>query len=386
MTATVHASAEDLDEQLEVTGGVDTHLDSHVAAVLDHRGVELATKAFPTDRAGHQALLAWMTSFGTVAVIGVEGTGSYGAGLARFIAAEGVALVEVNRSNRQLRRRHGKSDPLDAVAAARAAQSGTATGHAKGRDGTVEAIRVLRVTRRSARMDRVRAINQLKGLVATAPDELREPLRPLGRRQLVATCKAFRPGEDLSPVAATKYALRLLAQRVTRLETELEDLDEQLQALVEAAASALLAEHAVGTDTAGALLVAAGDNPKRLRSEAAFAQLCGVVAPAGVLGEGGAAPIEPGRGPPSQRRPLAHRAHPAPHPPAHPRVRATADRRGPLQGGDHALPEALRRPRALPAHSRRGHRSWSGRQLKRSSPNNSPSAGHSPPVTKNRAT
>jgi len=272
----VHASAEDLDEQLEVTGGVDTHLDCHVAAVLDHRGVELATKAFPTDRAGHQALLAWMTSFGTVAVIGVEGTGSYGAGLARFLAAEGVALVEVNRSNRQLRRRHGKSDPLDAVAAARAAQSGTATGHAKGRDGTVEAIRVLRVARRSARTDRVRAINQLKGLVATAPDELREPLRRLGRRQLVATCKAFRPGEDLSPVAATKYALRLLAQRVTRLETELEDLDEQLQALVEAAASALLAEHAVGTDTAGALLVAAGDNPKRLRSEAAFAQLCGV--------------------------------------------------------------------------------------------------------------
>jgi len=140
----------------------------------------------------------------------------------------------------------------------------------------VEAIRVLRVARRSARTDRVRAINQLKGLVATAPDELREPLRRLGRRQLVATCKAFRPGEDLSPVAATKYALRLLAQRVTRLETELEDLDEQLQALVEAAASALLAEHAVGTDTAGALLVAAGDNPKRLRSEAAFAQLCGV--------------------------------------------------------------------------------------------------------------
>ncbi len=133
-----------------VTGGADTHRDQHVVAALDERGAELGVRSFPTTPAGHRALLAWLRRFGAVERVGVEGTGSYGAGLARFLHAEGVTVVEVNRPNRQLRRSHGKSDPVDAVAAARAAQSGQAAGEAKTRDGAVEAIRALRVARRSA--------------------------------------------------------------------------------------------------------------------------------------------------------------------------------------------------------------------------------------------
>ena len=124
-----------------VAAGVDTHRDQYVVAALDERGAELGVRSFPTTRAGHRALLAWLRRFGAVERVGVEGTGSYGAGLARFLHAEGVTVVEVNRPNRQLRRSHGKSDPVDAVAAARAAQSGQATGQAKTRDGAVEAIR-----------------------------------------------------------------------------------------------------------------------------------------------------------------------------------------------------------------------------------------------------
>jgi transposase len=196
-------------------------------------------------------------------------------GLARFLALGGVTVVEVDRPNRQARRKVGKSDPLDAVAAARAALSGAASGEAKGRDGDVEAIRVLRVARQGAAKDRVRAINQLRAVVATAPDALREPLRGLTRRRLVTTCAALRPGAELDVVSATKHALRELARRVQHLDEELGRLDGLLEPLVTKVAPELMALHAVGPETAGALLVTAGDNAGRLRHEAAFARLCG---------------------------------------------------------------------------------------------------------------
>ena len=190
-----------------VTAGADTHRDQHVVAALDERGAELGVRSFPTTPAGHRALLAWLRRFGAVERVGVEGTGSYGAGLARFLHAEGVTVVEVNRPNRQLRARsHGKSDPVDAVAAARAAQSGQATGAAKTRDGAVEAIRALRVARRSASHGRSTAINQMRALLVSGPDDLRETLRGSTVSKLVTTAARFRPADPTTAAGATRFA------------------------------------------------------------------------------------------------------------------------------------------------------------------------------------
>ena len=259
-----------------VTGGVDTHLDVHVAAALDRIGGVLGVESFATTSSGHRDLLGWLRSFGSLELVGVEGTGSYGAGLARLLAAEGVAVVEVDRPNRQVRRRHGKSDSIDAVEAARAAQGGRAKGLAKSRDGNVEAIRSLVVARRSCRSSRVKALNQIRHLGFTAPDELRERLRgvPVSSIAVVAASLRPRPGSD-PVVFATKTALRALGRRVLAFEEEQRLLDEQIAALAAEAAPELLAVYGVGPSTAALLLVAAGDNPERLRSEAAWAHLCG---------------------------------------------------------------------------------------------------------------
>ncbi|MDQ6947831.1 MAG: IS110 family transposase, partial [Actinomycetota bacterium] len=224
---------------------------------------------------GYRRLLAWLQSFGTVALIGVESTGSYGAGLTRHLLDKGVRVVEVDRPNRQERRRAGKSDPIDAIEAARAALSGRAKSDAKTRNGSVEAIRVLRVARSSARKDRVRALNQLRSLVSTAPEELRAELRGLSIFRLVNKAAALRPtGTDV--VNATKLALRSLARRVRSIDAEMAEIDAVLHPLVAATAPDLISLSGVGPDTAGALVVAAGDNPDRLRNEATFAHLCGV--------------------------------------------------------------------------------------------------------------
>ena len=261
-----------------VTGGVDTHLDLNVAAALDPVGGLLAVAEFPATSAGHRDLLGWLSGFGPVARVGVEGTGSYGAGLARFLRAAGVQVVEVDRANRQARRRSGKSDPLDAVEAARAALSGRACGAAKSRDGNVEAIRALVVARRSARSAKIQALNQIRHLGFTAPEQLRQRLAGVSRHHLAARAAALRPaaGQGADPVvAATKTALRILGRRVLALDEEKARIDALLTTLVTQTAPQLLAVFGVGVDTAAALLVTAGDNPGRLRSEAAWAHLCG---------------------------------------------------------------------------------------------------------------
>lgn len=265
-----------MDSMTTVVGGVDTHLDLHVAAALDERGGLLATASFPTTPAGYARLLDWLRDFGQVRVVGVEGTGSYGAGLSRFLQQAGIEVLEVDRPNRQQRRKTGKSDTVDAVAAARAVLAGTANGKAKTRDGQVESIRVLRVARVSANKARTQAINQLKSLVCTAPADLREQLRGRSTDQLITVCAALRPGAGRNVTAVTKRTLRLLARRAQSLQAEINDLDELIAPLVAAEAPELFARHGVGPDTAGALLVAAGDNPDRLRNEASFARLCGV--------------------------------------------------------------------------------------------------------------
>ena len=260
-----------------ITGGVDTHADMHVAAALDPIGGLLGVQEFPATAGGYAGLLGWLGGFGTVALVGIEGTGSYGAGLARHVTAAGIRVVEVDRSDRQDRRRRGKSDPLDAVSAARAAQSGRARGAPKGRDGAVEAIRALMVAKRSARSERVQTINQARALVVTGPDDLRTRFARHTAAGLVSGLASLRPRPGDVVGYATRIALRELGRRAEFLDAQLERLDELIAPLVAARAPSLLALHGVGPDTAALLLVAAGDHPERLRSEAAWAHLCAVV-------------------------------------------------------------------------------------------------------------
>jgi len=215
-----------------ITGGVDTHLDVHVAAARDHIGGLLGVESFPADGPGYRQLLNWLQSFGTVALVGVEGTGSYGVGLTRHLLDKGVSVVEVDRPNRQERRRAGKSDPLDAIEAARAAMSGRAKSSPKTRNGSVEAIRVLRVARSSARKDRVRALNQLRSLVSTAPDELRRELRSLSITQLLQKTAGLRPNGRTDVVNANKLAMRSLARRVGDIDAEVAEINAVLHPLV----------------------------------------------------------------------------------------------------------------------------------------------------------
>jgi transposase len=259
-----------------ITGGVDTHLDVHVAAALDERGALLGVQSFPTTTAGYRKLLTWLESFGTVELVGVEGTGSYGAGLTRHLLSQQVVVVEVDRPNRQRRRRNGKSDPQDAVSAARAAQGGDATGFAKTRDGNVEAMRVLRVARHSARRSRTQAINQMRSLVSTAPEELRTELRDLSIYKVLTLASAYRHTGKTDVATVTKLTLRTLARRALALEEEVKEIDRILKTLVAETAPELNAIDGVGTDVASAILVAAGDNPERLKNESTFAKLCGV--------------------------------------------------------------------------------------------------------------
>jgi transposase len=280
---------------VEVTGGVDTHKDTHVAAAKDGVGRVLGTQAFPATPAGFAALWAWLCGWGSVVAVGVEGTGSYGAGLARYLTAQAVRVVEVNRPDRAQRRRRGKSDPQDAINAAAAVQSGEASATPKAGTGIVEAIRVLRTVRAAAVKCRTVALNQLDSLIVTAPAALRASLTELRQATRLAHCVALRPGTDLAdPTHATKTALRRLARRIRHLTEEIAQADTDLATLTRTAAPRTLARFGVGPDCAAQLLTTAGDNPDRLHSEAAFAHLCGV------------APIEASSG-----RTTKHRLNPA---------------------------------------------------------------------------
>ena len=261
--------------QVDVYGGVDTHRDVHVAAVVDSTGRVLGTAPFAADTAGYEQLGDWLQSHGRVVRVGVEGTGSYGAGLARHLTSIGVEVMEVNRPNRQLRRRFGKTDTTDAQAAARAVLNGQATAVPKSGNGRVESIRMLTVARRSATKARTQAINQLHALVVTAPHQVRHQLERLPAKARVNTCAGFRPGTANTTNRYAKQALRSLARRYQTLTAEIKELTTQINHLCAQANPALLATPGVGADTAAALLVAAGDNPDRMQSEASFAALCG---------------------------------------------------------------------------------------------------------------
>jgi transposase len=260
-----------------ITGGVDTHLDTHVAAALDANGGVLGVESFPTTTAGFAELYAWLMSHGPLDRVGVEGTGAYGAGLARFLHGSGVTVIEVGRPNRQARRAHGKSDSVDAVEAARAALSGRAAAVAKTADGNVEAIRTLLVAYRSGREARTKCLNQLRHLGFCAPDELRERFRGVTVVGLAREAASLRPNPDGDAVLyATKLAMRTLGHRVLDIDADCARLRGEFAALVHKTAPSLVALPGVGAYTAALLLVAAGDNAERITSEAAFAHLCGV--------------------------------------------------------------------------------------------------------------
>jgi transposase len=246
-----------------ITGGVDTHADVHVAAAVDHNGGLLGVESFPADLAGYESLLGWLTGFGRVTRIGVEGTGSWGVGLARFLADRDVEVIEVDRPNRQFRRKQGKSDPTDAVSAARAALSGEASVIPKGRNGPVEQIRVLLVARRSAREQRIQSLNQLRHLVFCAPEEIRIRFKDRYKTGLVNEAAGMKPRKGSDPLAyTTNLMIRNLARRVKRLNDEIREVDRMLIGLINQTAPSLLELYGVGIDTAASLLVAAGDYPE----------------------------------------------------------------------------------------------------------------------------
>ncbi len=259
-----------------VIGGVDTHADTHVAAAVDANGGLLGIESFPATETGYEELLGWLVGVGELVRVGVEGTGSWGVGLARFLTNHKVVVVEVDRPNRQQRRRVGKSDPTDAVSAARAALSGTATTTPKSRDGAVEQMRVLLVARRSARQQRIQTLNQLRHLVFTAPEPIRVRFKDRYKTGLVTEAANMRPNKGSDPIVfTTNLIIRTLARRIQGFNSEIKQIDRMLTDLIVGTAPSLLDLHGVGTDTAASLLVAAGDNPERFNSERSWAHLCG---------------------------------------------------------------------------------------------------------------
>ena len=261
---------------VQVVIGVDTHQDKHVAVAIDRQGVRLGERHALATTYGYGELERWSRGLGEIRAFGIEGTGSYGAGVARFLTRRGYTVLEVNRPDRSARYRKGKSDPTDAEMAARAVLAGVANATPKSGEGEVEMIRMLKSVKDSAVKARTQAINQMKALVVTAPAELRETLDGLPTGALATRCASFRLGRLGGPTAAVKYALRSLARRYRQLTKEVKDLEAELKPLIRTIAPALVSAFGIGPDTAAALLIAAGSNPERLHSEAAFASLCGV--------------------------------------------------------------------------------------------------------------
>ena len=255
--------------------GVDTHKDQHIAVVIDMLGARIGQRNLPTTNTGYAGLEHLASGLGEIEAFGVEGTGSYGVGLARFLRGQGHNVIEVNRPDRSTRRRLGKSDPTDADMAARAVLAGVAQGQPKSGVDKVEMIRMLKSTKDSPMKGRTQTINQMKALIVIAPVKLRAVLSVLTTSQLVTHCRGWRNYPLETPTTAAKYALRSLARRYSQLTEEIEGLNKELEQLIKAFAPMLMESLGVGPDTAAALLVTAGSNPERLNSEAAFAALCG---------------------------------------------------------------------------------------------------------------
>ncbi|HLI57510.1 MAG TPA: IS110 family transposase [Actinomycetota bacterium] len=269
-----------------VIGGIDTHKQTHYAAAIDDQGRLLGHREFPARAQGYRDLLAWLRSHGQILTIGVEGTGNFGAALTRHLSAAGEQVLEVNKPNHQARHMDGKSDRLDSEQIARAVLAETGIATPKSKAGPVEVIRTLRVARASAIRARTQAFNLLFHTMISGPSEVRDGLVDLTRRTLVNRCLALEPETenlldlivtpDRMVVSSVRFTLRDLARRWKTLDAEVKELSGQIKQLVEHVAPKLVEVFGVSTELAGQFLVTAGDNPERIRNEAAFAKLCGV--------------------------------------------------------------------------------------------------------------
>lgn len=260
-------------EATTLIGGADTHADTIHVAAIDTLGRDLGDQEFPTTPDGYRSALRFLTALGVVTVIGIEGTSSYGAGFTRAAREAGIEVREVIRPERSVRRMRGKSDPIDAYQAARAVLAGRAAAAPKDQD--VEALRALHNARKSAIKARTAAMNQIHHMLITAPDPVREKYRPLKEKPLVNALASCRPGGQDLTIRAVLTALKTLAKRHQFLTAQADDLEQQIRDLARVANSHLLSLHGVGPNTAAQLLITAGGNPDRLRTEASFAALCG---------------------------------------------------------------------------------------------------------------
>ena len=331
---------------------MDTHKDLHVAAVVDERDRVLGTRCFATTRQGYRQMLAWMRSFGEVQRIGIELTGSYGAGLLRFVQQAGIEVLEVTTPDQHDRRRRGKNDDLDAQNAAHAAFAGKRTVTPRSRDGMVESLRVLTACRKTAVAARRIALQMIQNTIVCAPDGLRDVLRTMTRMQLVRTLAAWRP--DLTAYrdveAAYRISLKSLARRYLELHDEIADLDAMIGAIVDELAPNLVARNSIGHVGAAQLLLTAGDNPERLRSEASFAALCGVSPVPASSGKTIRHRLNRG-GDRAANSALAHHRHWSPADRSEDKgLRGEAHRRGAFQARCHSCPQALPRSRGVHPH------------------------------------
>jgi transposase len=331
--------------ETHVTGGVDTHKDLHVAAVVDHCDRVLGTESFPTTRHGYRLMLAWMRSFGDLQRVGIECSGSYGAGLLRYMQTAGVEILEVTAPDKLDRRRRGKNDDFDAESAAHAAFARRHTVTPRSRDGMVESLRVLRVCRKTAIQARRIALHLIQMTIVCAPDKIRDPLRSITRMQLLRTIAASRP--DLTAYRQDEEACRMslnsLARRYLELHDEIADLDDMIEAIVKDLAPELLAQTAIGVNSAAQLLLTAGDNSDRLKSEASFAALCGV-SPSRLLPENGSAQVEQRWGSRGKQRHPHHRNRKASIGGTHAGRRCPTDRSRKFEDRGNSLPQTLHRP------------------------------------------
>jgi transposase len=263
-------------KQDEVILGVDTHLDLHVGAVISSTGKLLGTLSASTDQKGYLQLLTWAKSFGYLRRAGVEGTGTYGAGLTRVLRDHDIDVSEVNRPDRAKRRLQGKSDPTDAESAARAVLSGTATAIPKTQSGAAEAMRAVSVARRSAVKAKTQAINQLRALLISSPQDVRERLWSVKPAECIERCVRLRSLGATTILQTLTMTLRLMAKRWLALAEEIKELDAMLEKLTSKHAKRLREQFGIGPQTAAILVAVAGDNPERLKNEAALAALCGV--------------------------------------------------------------------------------------------------------------
>ena len=332
-------------EVWKVIVGVDTHKHVHVAVAIDTRGIRLGDHSFVADSSGYQALLMWAYTHGRIETFGIEGTGSYGAGLARAVRRAGHRVVEVNRGDRHTRRAVGKSDTVDAESAARSVLAGQATATPKTGDGVVEMIRQLKIARDTAGTARTAAMVTLKQIVVNAPPHLRAALHALPDHRLLTRCAALRPGPLDTPTAAATHTLRALARRWLALAEEIATHDQHLTRLTTKAAPRLLEGFGVGAHTAApdADQLRRQPGPDSLRSRLCEAVRC-LPDPGFVRDDDRPASSLSGRAPTGERRPPSHGRRPHAAPPADGRLRRPPDGWRPDQTRDHPLPQTLPRP------------------------------------------